>query len=92
MAHLLSSERPSVAASSQIWSLVRTALNWISTAKVNRARRGAYRALLALDDHRLDDLGIARHDLFDAMERPARFGTELSFRRARRSRDALGKH
>jgi uncharacterized protein YjiS (DUF1127 family) len=88
MAHLLTSERPSAAAISTLFG---TVLTWLATAKVNRARRAAYRALLNLDNHRLKDLGIARHDLFEAMERPDRFGTELSFRRARRSRNAAAR-
>lgn len=33
-----------------------------------RARRSAYRALAALDDRTLQDIGIARHDIWSAID------------------------
>lgn len=82
MALVLSGERPAAAASSL--NPVRALLQWFAKARAARTQRMALDSLLDLDAHRLEDLGINRGDLFDAMhaqQRPTRVLTE---RRARR--------
>ena len=85
MVHLLSSERPQLAAASSNW--LRALANWFAKAQANRARRIAYQQLLEYDQQRLDDLGINRQDLFDVLDSPSqRVGFKLSQKRAENSR------
>ncbi|WP_423068816.1 hypothetical protein [Devosia sp. CN2-171] len=85
MVHLLSSERPSLAAASI--SPVRAFANWFAKARARRAQRVALESLLEYDVHRLEDLGINRQDLFEALDTPSkRPGYQLQQRRAESSR------
>ena len=85
MVHLLSSERPSLAAAST--SPLRAFANWIAKARARRAQRIALESLLEYDVHRLEDLGINRQDLFEALDAPSqRPGYKLTQRRAESSR------
>ena len=65
MALSLPGERPSVAAMpvSPFAVLVR----WVAKTQAARTRRTALAALLELDHNRLNDLGIDRQDVIDAM-------------------------
>jgi uncharacterized protein YjiS (DUF1127 family) len=88
MVHLLSSERPSTAAASL--SPLRAFANWIAKAQARRARRIALESLLDYDIHRLEDLGINRQDLFEALDSPSqRPGYKLTQRRAESARNWL---
>ncbi len=88
MALLLSSERPSAAAVSL--NPLRIAVTFVGKVRAANARRQALHNLLGLPSHRLDDLGINRTDLFEAMQvRPARRARVLTERRARNSSDWL---
>jgi uncharacterized protein YjiS (DUF1127 family) len=81
MALMLSSERPSAAAVSL--NPFRIAVAFAGKFRAANARRQALHNLLAMDTHRLDDLGINRTDLFDAMaSEPSRASRVLSDRRA----------
>jgi len=84
MAFLLSGERPNVAALSanplaRLW-------RWLGSVTAARAKRTALLSLMELDDHRLEDLGVTRQDLFDAMRHPGAVGHRLSTRRAQSAR------
>ena len=83
MALVLSGERPRAAAFS--WNPVRLVAAWLAKARAARTQRVALDSLLDLDAYRLDDLGINRGDLFDALHtgRPTRM---LAERRSRRLR------
>ena len=82
MALLLSGERPSAAAVTL--NPFRLAVAFVGKVRAANTRRQALNNLLSLDAHRLDDLGINRGDLFDAMQsEPSRSGRVLSDRRAR---------
>lgn len=88
MVHLLSSERPSMAAASS--NPLLALVNWFAKVRANRARRVALQSLLDYDSARLDDLGINRQDLFEALESPSqRPGLRLAQRRAESSRNWL---
>jgi uncharacterized protein YjiS (DUF1127 family) len=81
MALLLSSERPSAAAVSL--NPLRIAVTFVGKIRAANARRQALHNLLGLPADRLDDLGINRTDLFDAMEvEPTRGARLLADRRA----------
>jgi uncharacterized protein YjiS (DUF1127 family) len=82
MALVLSGERPQAAAVS--WNPVRFAAAWFAKARAERAQRHALISLLDLDAHRLEDLGINRGDLFDAMRAEHHSTRLLSERRSRR--------
>jgi uncharacterized protein YjiS (DUF1127 family) len=84
MALVLSGERPQAAAVS--WNPVRFAAAWFAKARAERAQHQALTSLLDLDAHRLDDLGISRTDLFDAMRAEPHSTRLLAERRARRIR------
>ena len=87
MALVLSGERPSAAAVSL--NPVRMVAAWAAKTRVVWAQQQALQNLLDLDAHRLDDLGINRGDLFDAMhahQRPTRL---LAERRSLRLGDHL---
>ncbi|MEP7242031.1 MAG: hypothetical protein ABI697_14200 [Devosia sp.] len=81
MALVLSGERPANAA-------VFTPLSWFAgalrKASTGRAQRQALKTLLTLEPYRLDDLGINRGDLFDAINAQADPTRLLAQRRARR--------
>ena len=82
MALLLSGERPSAAAVSL--NPFRIAVAFAGKVRAAGARRQALNNLLSMDSHRLDDLGINRTDLFDAMAvEPTRSARILADRRAR---------
>ena len=83
MALVLSGERPSAAAAT---TPIRAVLAWFAKAHAERAQRQALETLLNLDGYRLDDLGINRGDLFDAMHASQRPTRLLSERRASRAR------
>ena len=86
MALLLSGEQPELAAASRI-SPLKAFAKWFAKARAGRARRVALESLLDYDQSRLDDLGINRQDLFDALEHPSqRPGARLAQRRATSSR------
>ena len=88
MVHLLSSERPTTAAAPT--SPLRALANWFAKARVRREQRVALESLLEYEVHLLDDLGINRRDLFEAMESPTRRpGYRLAQRRAESSRNWL---
>ena len=85
MALVLSGERPAAAANSI--NPFRLAVAWFAKLRAAREQRLALGSLLELDPHRLDDLGIDRGDLFDAMHvghRPTRL---LAERRSHRTID-----
>jgi uncharacterized protein YjiS (DUF1127 family) len=86
MALVLSGERPSAAAVS--FNPIRFVVALFSRARGEHTQRLALKSLLELDTHRLDDLGINRGDLFDAMhqQRPTRL---LAKRRAVRTDEHL---
>ena len=84
MALLLSGERPSTAAVSL--NPLRIAVTWVGNLRAANARRQALHNLLGLPAHRLDDLGINRSDLFDAIGAKApQTGRFLAERRAETS-------
>jgi uncharacterized protein YjiS (DUF1127 family) len=85
MALVLSGERQTVAAASI--NPVRALVTWFAKANSERAQRLALKTLLELDPHRLDDLGINRGDLFDAMHVTHRPTSLLAERRLQRSID-----
>jgi len=84
MALLLSGERPSAAAI--LLNPLRLLAAWIGKVRAANARRQAFGDLLELPPHRLQDMGITRTDLFDALASdPARGSRLLQDRRARRA-------
>ena len=88
MVHLLSSERPSMAAAPS--NPFVAVANWFARARARRAQRVALESLLEYDSARLEDLGINRQDLFEALDSPSqRPGLRLSQRRAESSRHWL---
>ena len=88
MVHLLSSERPSMAAASS--NPFVALVNFFAKARVNRTQRVALESLLDYDSARLEDLGINRQDLFEALDSPSqRPGLRLTQKRAESSRNWL---
>ena len=88
MALLLSGERPSAAAVTL--SPFRYAVAFVGKVRAANARRQALHNLMSMDGHRLDDLGIDRTDLFDAMAvEPSRSARVLTDRRAAKSSNWL---
>jgi uncharacterized protein YjiS (DUF1127 family) len=84
MALLLSGERPSAAAVTL--NPFRYAVAFVDKVRAANARRQALHNLLGLPAHRLDDLGINRTDLFDAIgAKPLNHGRFLAQRRAETS-------
>jgi uncharacterized protein YjiS (DUF1127 family) len=83
MAYSLSSERPAVAAVTL--NPFRAVARWVAKARAARAQRIALGTLLEFDAHRLDDLGINRSDLFQALQHPLA-SADLEVRRAEKSR------
>ena len=88
MALLLSGERPSTAAATL--NPFRYAVAFIGKIRAASVRRQALHDLMSLPAHRLDDLGINRTDLFDAMSaNPLQGGRFLAERRAETSSNWL---
>jgi uncharacterized protein YjiS (DUF1127 family) len=87
MALVLSGERPLAAATSS--NLIRLVAALFAKARSERAQRIALQSLLELEPHRLDDLGINRGDLFDAMRADQRPTRLLAERRSGRIDDHL---
>ncbi len=88
MAHLLSSERPAIAAASN--NPFRALVTWFAKARAANNRRVALETLLDYDVARLEDLGINRQDLFEALNVPSqRPGHKLAQKRAESSRNWL---
>lgn len=88
MAYSLGSERPSVAAVTP--NPVRALLAWIADQRAKHARRIALSRLLELDAAMLDDLGIDRQDVIEALRDPGvGVGQVLAAKRARSSYDWL---
>ncbi len=88
MVHLLSSERPSMAAASS--TPLSALVNWFAKVRAARTQRIALESLLDYDVARLEDLGINRQDLFEALDSPSqRPGYKLSQKRAESSRNWL---
>ena len=88
MAYSLSGERPAVAAVTL--NPLRALGRLVAKVRAARAQRVALGTLLEYDAYRLDDLGINRGDLFDALHHPVTASRELSARRAEHSRDWRG--
>jgi uncharacterized protein YjiS (DUF1127 family) len=88
MAFLLSSERPAVADSSPI-SFAAFA-HWLRMANAKRARRTTLQSLLDMEEFRLDDLGINRQDLIEAITAPQHGAALLHERRAESARRWFG--
>jgi uncharacterized protein YjiS (DUF1127 family) len=84
MAYSLSGERPHMAAVTL--NPLRAFGLWVAKARAARAQRIALGTLLEFDPHRLDDLGINRTDLFDALHHPDASSGRLTARRAENSR------
>lgn len=87
MAFSLESERPSAVALSV--SPFRAFLTWIGERRAKHAQRVALSSLLDLDAEMLEDLGVNRQDIVEALRRPSDAGTTLHARRARASHDWL---
>ena len=84
MALLLSGERPSAAAVTL--NPFRYAVAFVGKVRAANSRRQALNNLLSFNDSRLDDLGINRSDLFDAMAvEPSRAARVLADRRAQKA-------
>lgn len=85
MAFLLASERPAVAAVTS--SLFRGVFRWLANARAERAQRLALANLLEFDAALLNDLGINRQDVVEAMRNPPpKAGETLAARRAQNAR------
>jgi uncharacterized protein YjiS (DUF1127 family) len=84
MAYSLTSERPAVAARS-VTPLAGFAA-WLVAAKARHNRRVALAALLDFDEASLDDLGINRQDVVEAIRHPESGGASLHARRASRAK------
>ena len=90
MAYLLSGEQP-IAAAVPVHPL-RAVFRWLAEIRAARVRRTALLSLLELDKSRLEDLGVNRHDLFEALhDRSRNPGETLSQQRARSSSHWLGR-
>jgi len=86
MAFLLSSERPAVAAVA--FNPVGGLFRWLAKARAERAQRVALAHLLEFDAALLNDLGINRQDVVEAMRNPPPKAAEtLAARRAQNARN-----
>ncbi len=84
MAISLSSERPIVAAGTT--GFAAQVRSFFQKAVAMRARRAALATLLELEQHRLDDLGLCRQDLIDALRSPSsNTGRQLAHKRSVRA-------
>lgn len=87
---LLYGERPTVAAAESRSGLVPTFVAWVAKVRARHTQRVALSNLLDLDAALLADLGIARSDVVEALDRPAGLaGKALTARRARSANDWL---
>ncbi len=87
MASLLTHERPLAAA---ISLLSIRPLRLLARARADRQQRKALATLMELDDRRLEDLGLSRDDVREAMRtRPRSLGEVFAARRARAARRSL---
>jgi hypothetical protein len=86
MAYSLSSERPAMAAAQT--NPVKALFGWLAKGRAVRAQRLALENLLEFDAAMLDDIGVTRQDLFDAMQ-TSRVGHTLAQRRAASARHWL---
>lgn len=85
MALSLYGERPSAAAPSA--NPLLAFARWLQKASAARTRRVALAALLELDHTRLDDLGIDRQDVVDAIRLPGQVAArKLTAARAAKAR------
>lgn len=82
MALLLSEERSTAVTIS--FSPLKAMVNWLNNAAQMRRKDAAMHALLQMDAYRLEDLGINRQDVVDALKG----GKSLFNRRAERARAA----
>ena len=89
MAFLLSSERPAAAAGA--FNPLRALFRWIAERRAKHAQRLALSSLLDFDSSLLEDLGIDRQDVLEALRHPDRSGATLAARRAATSRDWLSQ-
>ena len=90
MAYLLSSERPAVAAASR--NPVLALMRWLAKLRAARRQDAAFREMLEFDDARLEDLGLTRNDIREAMGRSIpQSGLLLQRRRASRAALWLGR-
>ena len=80
MAILLSSERPAVAAAAS--NPFVTLMAWFAKGRALRAQHEALSHLLQMEPERLDDLGISRDDVLEAMGK-SQAGHWLAQQRAR---------
>jgi uncharacterized protein YjiS (DUF1127 family) len=88
MVHLLSGERPSTAAA--LFNPFAALVRWLGKARARRVQRITLRSLLDYDTARLDDLGINRQDLFEALDSPSqRPDLHFAQKRAESSRNWL---
>lgn len=88
MAFLLSSERPAVAGS---FSHPFAAFGrWWRMLNAKRTRRTRLEALLDMDEYRLDDLGLNRQDILEAVKQSRDGAALLTQRRAERARRRFG--
>lgn len=79
---LLFSERPGVARVAPV-NPFRALARWVAGARTRRAQRLALSSLLDFDDALLEDLGISRQDVIEALQHPsAQAGQRLAARRA----------
>jgi uncharacterized protein YjiS (DUF1127 family) len=84
MAYLLSSERPAAVAFSS--TILAGFLGWLGKLRTQRAQKVALSTLLDYDEHRLDDLGLSRQDVVEAILHPRiPAGNTLAARRAARA-------
>jgi uncharacterized protein YjiS (DUF1127 family) len=88
MAYLLSGERPAVAALSS--NPLSTAWRWLRQARAAHAQRVALHSLLEFDAHLLEDLGISRQDVVEAITHPVAHGHALSAHRQRSAKAWFG--
>jgi uncharacterized protein YjiS (DUF1127 family) len=81
-------ERPDVAASS--FEPLKALFAWFGNLRAKHAQRVALSSLLDFDQALLDDLGIDRQDVVEALRHPhASAAKSLTDRRARRASDWL---
>lgn len=86
MAFLLASERPAEAAVT--YQPIKGFFRWLAKARAERAQRIALANLLKFDAPLLDDLGIDRQDVIEAMrDRSPKAGETLAARRAQNARN-----
>ena len=83
MAYLLTGERPDAVAFSS--PFLAGIAGWLGKVRNQRARKVALSDLLEYEDYRLEDLGLSRHDILEAIRHPAPASPTLTARRAARA-------